>query len=68
MFDSSVNFLIVATHLGSHLSLKTAAEPPQLDVSHRQTPYLSVHILIVVPNVTQSNFVHSYSILYMYLP
>ena len=64
MFDCSVNVLTVATHLGSHLSLKTAAETPQMDVSYRQTPYLNVHILIVVPAMYKIKLCNTYSILY----
>ena len=63
-FDCSVNVLTVyvATHLSSHLSLKTTAEPPQMDVSHRQTPYLNVHILIVVPVMYKIKLCNTYSI------
>ena len=64
-FDCSVNVLTVATHLGSHLSLKTTAEPPQMDLSHRQTPYLYVHILIVVPAMYKIKLCNTYSILYL---
>lgn len=63
-FDCSVNVLTVyvATHLSSHLSLKTTAEPPHMDVSHRQTPYLNVHILIVVPVMYKIKLCNTYSI------